>query len=530
MSRARISAIDRLSRQSTYVSALESRPSWQTTGASLLSDGERHSIALDSQATGSRSSSRASGLERGGAGPPPQLFDPSVHRTSWPLAAMTVCAEVMGAGVLSLAHATATLGWVLGLACAVGFGAVSLYSGLLLARVACDLAPGAESFADAAAATVGPRFAAFTRGAILLTWALQLPYFLTGCAHALGDVAFAGTADAPSPLCYWQWVGAASLALVLPLQLRSLHALSYAAAASTLAIVVALVLVAVALLAAAAPPTPHAADASGGGGDALWPQWGGGGGGGGGGAAEAADGALRIGSAAASFIFAYQGQSVYLEIIREMRDRSHFRRTLYLATAAMVLVYVAVVAVGYATLGRAAPAFLPAAMPPGPLRTAAGLLLAFHTAVSYLVTAQPLHRAYHRLLAPSTADAPSAAAAARWLALSAAQLAAGFVVATALPFFAPFQSLLGALTGAPILFGYPALFYLRGAARRGVRVALGDRGACAVFLAVCLPLFTVLGTADAVREIASGWGEDPAGPFACAANRTASFGGLSDGA
>ena len=58
MSRARISAIDRLSRQSTYVSALESRPSWQTTGASLLSDGERHSIALDSQATGSRSSSR----------------------------------------------------------------------------------------------------------------------------------------------------------------------------------------------------------------------------------------------------------------------------------------------------------------------------------------------------------------------------------------------------------------------------------------------------------------------------------------
>ena len=55
-------------------------------------------------------------------------------------------------------------------------------------------------------------------------------------------------------------------------------------------------------------------------------------------------------------------------------------------------------------------------------------------------------------------------------------------------------------------------------------------GAGAVFLAVCLPRFTVLGTADAVREIASGWGEDPAGPFACAANRTASFGGLSDGA
>ena len=163
-------------------------------------------------------------------------------------------------------------------------------------------------------------------------------------------------------------------------------------------------------------------------------------------------------------------------------------------------------------------------MPPG-LRTAAGLLLAFHRRLV------PGHRAAPppRTTASSRRRPPTRHRAARWP-RSPPRSSPPAVVATALPFFAPFQSLLGALTGAPILFGYPALFYLRGAARRGVRVALGDRVACAVFLAVCLPLFTVLGTADAVREIASGWGEDPAGPFACAANRTASFGGLSDGA
>ena len=297
-----------------------------------------------------------------------------------------------------------------------------------------------------------------------------------------------------------------------------------AAAASTLAIVVALVLVAVALLAADAPPTPHAAS-----GAAAARRSGRSGAAAAGTAAaarRAADGALRIGSAAASFIFAYQGQSVYLEIIREMRDRSHFRRTLYLATAAMVVVYVGVVAVGYA------PSAAPRRLPPGGdaagARTAAGLLLAFHTAVSYLVTAQPLHRAYHRLLAPSTADAPSAAAAAAG-SRSPPRLAAGFVVATALPFFAPFKSLLGALTGAPILFGYPALFYLRGAARRGS----ASRSATASRTPSSSPSASRSSPSSAPPtpcEIASGWGEDPAGPFACAANRTASFGGLSDGA
>ena len=147
-----------------------------------------------------------------------------------------------------------------------------------------------------------------------------------------------------------------------------------------------------------------------------------------------------------------------------------------------------------------------------------------------MIVALPLNREVHRLLFPRTADGAGAATAAHWLLLTVGQLLFGYVVANAVPFFADFQAFLGALMGAPFVFGFPALFYLRGAARRGVRVALGDRVACAVFLAVCLPLFTVLGTADAVREIANGWGEDPAGPFACAANRTASFGGLSDGA
>ena len=110
------------------------------------------------------------------------------------------------------------------------------------------------------------------------------------------------------------------------------------------------------------------------------------------------------------------------------------------------------------------------------------------------------NREVHRLLFPRTADGAGAATAAHWLLLTVGQLLFGYVVANAVPFFADFQAFLGALMGAPFVFGFPALFCLRASALRGQRVPLGDHVACAVFLAVCLPLFTVLGAVSAARD------------------------------
>ena len=48
----------------------------------------------------------------------------------------------------------------------------------------------------------------------------------------------------------------------------------------------------------------------------------------------------------------------------------------------------------------------------------------------------------------------SAATAAHWLLLTVGQLLFGYVVANAVPFFADFQAFLGALMGAPFVFGF----------------------------------------------------------------------------
>ena len=67
------------------------------------------------------------------------------------------------------------------------------------------------------------------------------------------------------------------------------------------------------------------------------------------------------------------------------------------------------------------------------------------------------------------------------------------------------QNLLGALTGAPSIFGWPALFYLRACKMRGERVGCCDAFLCKTFLYLLLPLTCSLGTAEALRSIASHW-------------------------
>ncbi len=437
----------------------------------------------------------------------------TVRRTPWGMTALIVTGEVMGTGVLALPHAFAQLGWVLGLSCAVFFGLTATYSGVLLTRVkniqypeiaACREASGvrvaaeATSFADVALTLFGPRFAQFTRGCILSTWALLLPYYLITAVESL-QLAFPHAS-----LCFWQWSLLVCAGLLPFLQLRSLHLISLLSAASTAAMVA----VTGFLLATLAYDAAHGRD----------------------GATDAPSAQRSIGippgetfltvySSMGSFIFAYQGQSMFLEIMREMQEPRSFPRALYVANGLMGLVYTASVAVGYGVCGSSVARFLPDSLPAGPAKTALSALLTFHVGVAYLITGQPLHRNYHRSLFPATADESGPLAATHWLLLTLGQLAFGFFVANAIPFFADFQNLLGTLTGAPIVFGWPALFYLRGHQllddpKERESLSCTDGILCALFLLVFLPLFTVLGTLNACRDIMHDWNE-LGRPFAC---------------
>ena len=161
--------------------------------------------------------------------PPRGTFDPALNRSSLVQTTGVIFAEVLGAGVLGLPYAFSRLGWVLGTGSIILFCAMATYAGLLLSRLRNGLYAHAASYADLALATVGPRFGSFTRGCCLATWVLLLPYYMTTSAAALG------AAFPHLHLCEYQRSLIVAAVLIVPLQLRDLHALSKACVVSTVA-------------------------------------------------------------------------------------------------------------------------------------------------------------------------------------------------------------------------------------------------------------------------------------------------------
>ena len=444
--------------------------------------------------------------------------DHSHRRSEWWRSSTVIAGEVMGTGVLSLPYACSRLGWALGLGASVLFGCTAIYSGHLLSYAKNHLYPDATSFADLAhrkrprprrnvrgrmlrghtrdmlarfsarTDTGGPRFGRFTRVSLACGWAMILPYYLIACAASLnGAFPWLG-------MCYWQWSLIVMACAAPALQYRSFHGLSILSLLSTGAIIIVVIVLVVALVTTA--PTDDA-------GVSTQHYVG----------LPPGQSFLRVYSSLGAFIFAYQGQSVFLEIMREMREPRHFPRALYSANGLMMLVYSSVSAAGYGSYGESVSGFLPDTLPAGIPRTVVGVLLAFHTLVSYLLTGQPLHRTLHLAISPHTADQPEGAF--QWACLTLGMLLLAFLVANVIPFFADVQDLLGNILGAPTVFGWPAFFFLRGSALRGRPVATVDRVVCTFFLLVLLPAFTLLGTANAVLVLVEDLKGATLAPFQC---------------
>ena len=91
--------------------------------------------------------------------------------------------------------------------------------------------------------TCGPSFGAFTRIGVLLTWAAILPFFLLSCAESLE------TLFGPRLLLHsYQWTLLVAFLLIGPLQLRTLHQVSWLSFASSCAVILAVAVIVLALL------------------------------------------------------------------------------------------------------------------------------------------------------------------------------------------------------------------------------------------------------------------------------------------
>ena len=388
-------------------------------------------------------------------------------------------AEIMGAGLLGLPYAMSKLGWIVGLTTSVLGAFFCTYSGTLLSRVRHELGyTEAESYYDVALGTGGPIFGSVVRGTVFVSWGAVLPYFLLACADSLHDLA----PSAALPL--WQWALIVCALLFPALQLRTFHQLSYLALPSTIAVVLAVAAVLIVLLYTAPSGEERRPTV-------LW--------------VPASTLPLQVVSHISSFLFAYMGHSMYFEIMREMEVSSDFSKALVVSNLIMGACYTGTAATAYAASGDAVAGFLPDSMPDGVAKSGVSFLLAFHTAVSYLVAGQPLHRALHRRFFPGSVDAQTRRAQLHWLACSSGTLLLSLLVAVAVPFFSAMQDFLGALLGAPIVFGLPAFFFVRAARASNTPIKPVDLAICTLFLAFFTPLFAIVGTGMSLVQIADSW-------------------------
>ena len=353
------------------------------------------------------------------------------------------------------------------------------YSGLLLCRCKVDLfaGEGVGGYGDLAATVGGPIFGAFTKFMIVINWYLLMPYYLVASGGSLAVVA------PDAPVCGYIWTLMMAILIVPPMQFTTLTEVSLLCGASTAAIIIVIFLIIVQLVMDGPEGGSFGANW-----DAISPDL----------TLSGFFGGLS------SFVFAYQGQDIFCEIISEMREEKDAPKAIGMSYGLMTFVYSITTVLAYGMKGRDVQGFLPDAITGGGLTQFVGVLLFFHILTAYLCIGIPFLNVMHAKFSAcgcfGAIHEGSVGARVAWFILSFITVATTYLLAAAFPFFDALQVLLGSLAGAPIVFGWPAMFYLLGCRMKGVAVGCFDLIMCITYFALTL-LFGILGTLHAVGYV-----------------------------
>jgi len=178
------------------------------------------------------------------------------------------------------------------------------------------------------------------------------------------------------------------------------------------------------------------------------------------------------------------------------------------------------------------PSFLFDAIPEGPGRRVAGVLLWGHVAVSYAINSQALcssiertilqnyhHHHQQQQLSPRSSSLCSwmgsqreQAQARRWMVITFAVALSSYLVSNAIPFFKDLVALIGALTSVPLTLTLPAVLH-RTFHRMGLwRPCYLSPGS--IGLLVFSLLFLVVGLIGAISSTGEDW-RNHGRPFSC---------------
>ena len=419
-------------------------------------------------------------------------------RTPWFGTSILIVSKVMGVGVLSLPLAAVQLGWVLTLTLLPLFAIACIFTAYQLQSVKL-VYPEVKSYADAGKKLVGSNFGTFARYAMIVTWMAESIDKLITVSDGIESIYSGGILS-----CNVTRTAIAAIIVLIPSQTRDFHSVAkYLSLPSTLAIIVVVIAIVVALVEKVNDGTAEFAEAT-----TIGEQSG--------------TNIFSFFSALGKLTFAYQGQSIFMEVISEAKNPKDFtKKSSSSAFILMWVFYTLAVVIGYGVEGDQVVAYLPDVLTASVLKTICNVLIVFHCAVGYVVDMQAVHTFVHSRMFTNTYRKEGTIARLHWLLITASFVAFAFIIGNIVPFFGDINSLIGSLMGAPIVFGFPSLYYLLSNKTKELnwketlrKVGPIKAAVSCFFLFVLCPLFCIFGTIGAVTSLIHNI-EHSALPFHC---------------
>jgi amino acid permease len=411
---------------------------------------------------------------------------------TWQTAGLLMIADVVGAGVMSLATAFAQLGWVLAIISLIFWYLVNMYVGLLIKE--CHEAwPKSESFGDLAMYSFGRKTRIWTSVAVYTFLAFVLGDYVLILGETLQMIFY------EYRQCSLVWT-AVGILFLLPLsQIRLLALTNWLMLINVFTIIFSIF---IALGRLATMSSQEMKDFRSGMTDMNSTQEI---------FTEVFASKLTILSffhSQALFAFAYMGVFIYLEIISEMQNPKDFTKSLlWLSGPFQFAVYGITGALGYILIGSQANGLLIKQIPFGPAYRISAFLLAIHMVLTFLVKGTILSRAVHSYISPDTSRDFSTPKAHRiYLFISVMILIFCFLVANLIPFFDDLTSILGALQTPFIGFMLPIFFAIKARKVLGREPWKGRKELVFMGLIIFwMVLLFFIGVVSSVKNIVDKW-------------------------
>lgn len=407
---------------------------------------------------------------------PPAIHD-GLPDLGWAQAALLIVADVVGVGVLAIPGACRKLGWWISVPLILACYPLNLYVGVLMERLRRWCAPGAATLGDLGYAIFGNYGGYFGWLGLYLYIIFVMGDYLIVLGSCLEGLI---NAEENVPINKVSGCLISAAILLLPNQLRSLSNCLALCISSALTMGLSLILILSTVFANGCPKLTEETGSL-----DVW----------------------QFTRALSAFTFAFAGNTIYLEMMAEMKEPRDFAKSLNVALPCLLVVYMIVGLGTYAKCGEDTPNYLLKSLDKGTvvMRIVSFLLFA-HVLTSYIINQQVLCRGLHLFLAPSKAVIKDRQekgfwmATFQWFVITTGAMIFALVLALSIKTFDDIVTLIGAALATPLCFVFPAVCLL-GTARMADLTPKRLELSWNVVLFLAFVAATVLGTIAVIKNM-----------------------------